>query len=224
MVLLTCKLRVGLAGGAGRHALRACALTIEDALRAVPGVQRADVSAATRRARVVWHPGRLRPSQWMQAVQRAGYKALPPWTPLRATSASARAAAPCALAGRRLLHDAGDDVRVAAYVAQRATSRPRWSSAALGFMGHHVPMVVSRAAVFLPAPARCAPAPREHGPARGAGHGHHLRCQQAGTFDPSGLFGREVFYDSLTMFVFFLLTGRWWSCACATAPLVRWRL
>lgn len=31
----------------------------------------------------------------------------------------------------------------------------------------------------------------------------------AGTFDPAGIFGREVYYDSLTMFVFFLLTGRW---------------
>ena len=31
----------------------------------------------------------------------------------------------------------------------------------------------------------------------------------AGTFDPQGAFGREVYFDSLTMFVFFLLTGRW---------------
>jgi Cu2+-exporting ATPase len=31
----------------------------------------------------------------------------------------------------------------------------------------------------------------------------------AGTFDPEGIFGHEVFFDSLTMFVFFLLTGRW---------------
>jgi Cu2+-exporting ATPase len=30
-----------------------------------------------------------------------------------------------------------------------------------------------------------------------------------GTFDPEGIFGREVYFDSLTMFVFFLLTGRW---------------
>jgi Cu2+-exporting ATPase len=30
-----------------------------------------------------------------------------------------------------------------------------------------------------------------------------------GTFDPEGLFGSEVYFDSLTMFVFFLLTGRW---------------
>src|SRR6478672_9288543 len=55
----------------------ACALTIEDALRAVPGVQQAEVSAATRRARVVWHPEKVLPSQWMEAVRHAGYRAMP---------------------------------------------------------------------------------------------------------------------------------------------------
>src|SRR5690606_287112 len=55
----------------------ACALTIEEALRRVPGVQQADVSAATRRARVVWHPGQVLPSGWMEAVRQAGYRALP---------------------------------------------------------------------------------------------------------------------------------------------------
>jgi Cu2+-exporting ATPase len=30
-----------------------------------------------------------------------------------------------------------------------------------------------------------------------------------GTFEPDGVFGAEVFFDSFTMFVFFLLTGRW---------------
>ena len=33
----------------------------------------------------------------------------------------------------------------------------------------------------------------------------------AGTFDPTGVFGHEVYFDSLTMFVFFLLTGRWFE-------------
>ncbi|MEQ1660997.1 MAG: HAD-IC family P-type ATPase, partial [Hylemonella sp.] len=33
----------------------------------------------------------------------------------------------------------------------------------------------------------------------------------AGTFEPQGIFGREVYFDSLTMFVFFLLTGRWFE-------------
>ena len=40
-------------------------------------------------------------------------------------------------------------------------------------------------------------------------HVDHLRGQFVGTFEPEGLFGREVYVDSLTMFVFFLLTGRW---------------
>ena len=31
----------------------------------------------------------------------------------------------------------------------------------------------------------------------------------AATFNPSGVLGGEVYFDSLTMFVFFLLTGRW---------------
>jgi Cu2+-exporting ATPase len=30
-----------------------------------------------------------------------------------------------------------------------------------------------------------------------------------GTFEPQGAFGAEVYFDSFTMFVFFLLTGRW---------------
>src|SRR3546814_164111 len=31
----------------------------------------------------------------------------------------------------------------------------------------------------------------------------------AATFEPQGWWGHEVYFDSLTMFVFFLLTGRW---------------
>lgn len=30
-----------------------------------------------------------------------------------------------------------------------------------------------------------------------------------GTFEPQGIFGTEVYFDSFTMFVFFLLTGGW---------------
>jgi Cu2+-exporting ATPase len=43
----------------------ACALTIEDALRAVPGVLAAEVGAASRRARVVWRAGQALPSLWL---------------------------------------------------------------------------------------------------------------------------------------------------------------
>ena len=55
----------------------ACALSIEDALKQVAGVLEVDVSAATRRARVVWNPAQVLPSQWMAAVKKAGYRCLP---------------------------------------------------------------------------------------------------------------------------------------------------
>lgn len=50
----------------------ACALSIEDALRQVPGVVSADVSAASHRGRVVWSDQAVKPSGWMQAAQSAG--------------------------------------------------------------------------------------------------------------------------------------------------------
>ena len=55
----------------------ACALTVEDALQAVPGVQSAVVSAGSRRARLVWSAEQTRPSAWMHAVQKSGYRAVP---------------------------------------------------------------------------------------------------------------------------------------------------
>ena len=54
-----------------------CALTIEDALRAVPGVQLVEVSAAAKRARVVWSPSEVLPSQWIKAIEAVGYRAVP---------------------------------------------------------------------------------------------------------------------------------------------------
>jgi Cu2+-exporting ATPase len=42
----------------------ACALSVEDALRALPGVREAVVSAGSRRARVVWSSDAVRPSDW----------------------------------------------------------------------------------------------------------------------------------------------------------------
>jgi Cu2+-exporting ATPase len=55
----------------------ACAITLEDALRSVPGVHSAQISGASHRGQVVWSSELTRPSEWMHAVERYGYKALP---------------------------------------------------------------------------------------------------------------------------------------------------
>jgi P-type Cu2+ transporter len=55
----------------------ACALTIEDVLLRVPGVLRANVSAGSHRAQVVWAADAVLPSGWMRAIEAAGYRAVP---------------------------------------------------------------------------------------------------------------------------------------------------
>ncbi len=44
---------------------------------------------------------------------------------------------------------------------------------------------------------------------RGFGHGDYFVISSWGTFDRKGIFGREVYFDSLSMFAAFLLAGRW---------------
>jgi Cu2+-exporting ATPase len=55
----------------------ACAINVEKALKSVPGVISADVNATSGRAHLVWNAAIVKPSDWMRAVSKAGYRALP---------------------------------------------------------------------------------------------------------------------------------------------------
>ncbi|MEY4663697.1 MAG: putative copper-transporting ATPase PacS, partial [Pseudomonadota bacterium] len=55
----------------------ACAISIEDVLRAVPGVSTVQISSASHRGKITWSPDQTRPSEWMRSVERLGYKAVP---------------------------------------------------------------------------------------------------------------------------------------------------
>lgn len=190
----------------------ACALTVEDALRGVPGVLQAEVSAATHRARVVWDARRVRPSGWMAAVARAGYPALP------AMDALARELR--RREGRKALWRwlvAGFCMMQVmmyawpAYVAQPGDLSAemerllRWASWVIT-----LPMMIFSCGPFFSSALRDLRLRRVSMDLPVAlGMGITFVVSTAGTFEPSGIFGREVYYDSLTMFVFFLLTGRW---------------
>lgn len=54
-----------------------CALTVEQALAGLPGVERVQVNGASAIARVTWSPALTRPSRWLAALRRAGYGAVP---------------------------------------------------------------------------------------------------------------------------------------------------
>jgi Cu2+-exporting ATPase len=189
----------------------ACTLAVEQALCKVPGVESVEVNGATATARVVWSEASCRPSQWLLALDAAGYAAVPAGDLLDA--------APRARAQRELLWQwlvAGfavmqammyslplylaapgdlspDAERLLRWGAWMMTlpvllfsSRPffagAWRDLSRRRIGMDVPVALGLAIAFA--------------------------ASTAATFDPAGPWDREVWYDSVTMFVFFLLSGR----------------
>jgi Cu2+-exporting ATPase len=199
-------LRIG-----GMHCA-ACAGTVEAALRRVPGVLDARVSGASQVAAVRWDAQRTRVSTLVAAIEAAGYSAVPD------TAAAARAERQAAsrLALWRLFVAGFCAMQVMmlatpAYVSAPGDLAPDlkqlldWGSWLLT-----LPVLAFSAWPFL------------------AGAWRALRSRRIGmdvpvalgilvafvastgaAFDPGGPFGHEVWFDSLTMFVAFLLGGRW---------------
>jgi Cu2+-exporting ATPase len=190
----------------------ACALTIEDALRKVPGVLSADISAASHRGRVVWSDTRTRPSGWMQAAARAGYPAVPASDAFandRRRVETRQALWRLGVAGLCMMQ-----VMMyawPAYVAEPGDLAPdmaqllRWASWVLS-----LPVLLFSCAPFFRSALRDLRHRRVSMDLPVAlGMAITFVVSSMGTFEPNGIFGAEVYFDSFTMFVFFLLTGRW---------------
>jgi len=190
----------------------ACALTLEDALQGVAGVVKADVSAGSHRARVVWSSETVQPSDWMMAVQKAGYRPLPAndaFARERRKSEARRLLWRLAVAGLCMMQ-----VMMYAYPAYVAapgdlTSEMerllRWASWVLT-----LPVILFSCGPFFGSAWRDVTHRRVSMDLPVAlGMLITFAVSTAGTFEPQGIFGREVYFDSLTMFVFFLLSGRW---------------
>lgn len=190
----------------------ACAITLEDALRAVPGVQSVQISGASHRGQIVWSPELTRPSEWMRSVERHGYKALP--------ANDAHAHERRREEARRMLWRWGVAalcmMQVMMYAAPSYLSQPgdisveavnllRWASWVLS-----LPVLFFSCIPFLSNAWRDL---RERQISMdlpvALGMVVTFVVSTLGTFEPLGPFGAEVFFDSFTMFVFFLLTGRW---------------
>ena len=190
----------------------ACAFTVEDALKAVPGVQSVEVNATTHRAKVVWSADTVKPSVWMAAIVKAGYGVLP------AADSSLRQARyeESRLALWRWLVAGFCMMQVMmyaypAYVAHDGDITPdmifllRWASWVLS-----LPVVLFSCGPFFSNALRDIRAKRVSMDLPVAlGMAITFLLSSVATFEPNGKFGAEVYYDSLSMFVFFLLTGRW---------------
>ena len=190
----------------------ACALSIEDALRNVRGVMQADVSATTHRARVVWQPSQVLPSTWLAAVARAGYQALPAMDALARTQRqqeSRRALWRWLVAGfcmmQVMMYAWPAYVAQPGDLSQEMETLLRWASWVIT-----LPVVCFACGPFFVSALRDVRLRRVGMDLPVAlGMAITFAVSTAGTFDPAGIFGKEVYFDSLTMFVFFLLTGRW---------------
>lgn len=189
-----------------------CAFTVEAALSRVPGVTEVQVNAASRRARVVWSAAATRPSRWFEASARAGYPLLPAGSRTARETRSRElrmalwrwlVAGFCMMQVMMYAYPAyvarpGDMTADAAQLLRWASwvltlpvvlfscgpfFRSAWRDLRVGRIGMDLPVTFGVVITFV--------------------------VSTAATFDPTGLLGHEVYFDSLTMFVFFLLTGRW---------------
>jgi Cu2+-exporting ATPase len=190
----------------------ACAINVEKALKSVPGVLSADVNATSGRARLTWSADVTKPSSWMRAVSTAGYRALPAadafiqddrrknqrlmlWRLLVAGFCMMQVmmyAMPSYYASPgEMTAEALSLMRWASWILTMPvllfSCEPFFSNAFNDLKQRQIsmdmPVTLGILITFL--------------------------VSTAATFEPTGWWGNEVYFDSLTMFVFFLLTGRW---------------
>ncbi|MDQ6880477.1 MAG: heavy metal translocating P-type ATPase [Pseudomonadota bacterium] len=187
----------------------ACSLAVEEVLMTRPGVRSVMVNGPAALARVVWSPGQGRPSDWLAALARAGYGALP--------AGDVLAAGPRRQALRLMLWRwlvAGFCMMqvmmyaLPAYVAKPGEMTPdidallMWASWILT-----LPVVLFCCQPFFSSALR----DLRHGRVGmdvpvALGVLVAFGASSATTFGSAVSGG--VWYDSLTMFVFFLLSGR----------------
>ena len=190
----------------------ACALTLEQALLGVRGVVSARVNAASARASVVWSQNLTRPSEWLAAPRALGYMLVPASDAF--AHADGRQEARLVLwrwlvAGFCMMQVMM--YAVPGYFAQAGDITPdiekllRWASWVLS-----LPVVLFSCGPFFSNAWRDL---RQRSISMdlpvALGIAVTFAVSSAATFDAQGWWGHEVYFDSLTMFVFFLLTGRW---------------
>ncbi len=190
----------------------ACADTVEQALDGLPGVVSAQVHAATRRLTLRWDPAQASLSALARAVGRTGYRLLPMQQALSLSQRLAetrKALWRLFVAGFCMMQvmmyawpayvtepgeipaDIDQLLRWASWVlslpvvlfASGPFFQSAWRDLRLGRVGMDTPVSIGILVTFI--------------------------ASTAATFEPTGPWGAEVWFDSLTMFVFFLLGGRY---------------
>jgi len=195
----------------GGMSCASCSLRVEQALLSVPGVREAAVNAASGMARVRWSSAQTRPSRWIEAVRAAGYDAVPvddAKQRLQHSRASRIVLWRWLVAGFCMMQVMM--YALPAYLAEPgdigtdAQQLMRWASWVLT-----LPVMLFSAAPFLQGAWRSLRAGRI-GMDVSIAFGLLIAfgASSLATFDPDSVLAGEVWFDSVTMFVFFLLSAR----------------
>ena len=189
----------------------ACSGIIERGLQAMPGVVSARVSMSKRRAVVIWSPEITVPSKILRAVQVLGYSASPAThneNQLNATAKSRAAFWQWMVAGFCMMQvmmyaspsyftkvgEISSDIRYLLNWASWLLSLPvlLFSSSSF-FINAFRDLKLRQISMDLPV---------------ALGIAITFMVSSAATFEPNSWWGHTVYFDSMTMFVFFLLSAR----------------
>ncbi len=190
----------------------ACADTVESVLQGRPGVARAQVHAATRRLTLRWDPARVRLSELARALGENGYRVLP----LQQALSISERLRETRQALWRLFVAGFCMMQVMMYAWPAYVTGPGDIPPDIDQLLRWASWVISLPVVFFASGPFFASAWRDlkHGRVGmdtpvSIGILVTFLASSAATFDPTGPWGAEVWFDSLTMFVFFLLGGRY---------------
>jgi Cu2+-exporting ATPase len=189
----------------------ACSGIIEEGLKSSPGVVSARVSMSKRRAVVVWSPSQTRPSKILSTVQALGYSASPATqheSDLEVIKKQRAAFWRWMVAGFCMM-------QVMMYASPTYFTKPDEISADILHLLNWASWLLSLPVLLFSSSSFFSNALRD------------LRMKQismdlpvalgivitfvvssAATFEPNSWWGHTVYFDSLTMFVFFLLSAR----------------
>lgn len=198
---------------AGMHCA-ACSGIVEAALLQLQGVEGASVNPASARLSLRWQPSRIALADVLGALQSAGYGATPDVAaPARELRRQERRQALWRLFVAGFLMMQVMMMATPAYVAGPGELTPdleqllRWAAWVLT-----LPVMVFSAAPFFAGGWRQLRAGRLGMDVPVAlGLAVTFVASSGALFDPGGLFGHEVYFDSLTMFIALLLLARWFE-------------
>jgi Cu2+-exporting ATPase len=187
----------------------ACSLKVEATLSKLPGIAGVQVNGPAALARVVWSPQQTRPSAWLCALAGAGYGALP--------AGDVLAAQPRRQAARLMLWRwlvAGFCMmQVMMYAWPAYVARPGEITPDIGSLLLWASWILTLPVVLFCCQPFFASALRDVRSRRigmdvpvALGVAIAFGASTVSTF--GNIAGGEVWYDSVTMFVFFLLSGR----------------